>query len=61
MDQPVATTPPPAPVSPHPKFVLAPYQIIIQLDAWNIRERDDWGETAKLRRAGQEPERWHRV
>jgi hypothetical protein len=31
------------------------------MDAWNIRERDQWGQTGKLRRAGQEPERWHWV
>ena len=40
---------------------LEPYQMIIQLDAWNIRERDGWGRSAALRRAGQEPERWHWV
>jgi hypothetical protein len=40
---------------------LEPYQMIIQLDAWNIRERDDWGKSARLRRQGQEPERWHWV
>lgn len=43
------------------ELVLEPYQMIIQLDAWNIRERDAWGQTAKLRRAGGEPERWHWV
>src|SRR5882724_604851 len=34
--------------SPKPvqgELVLEPYQMIIQLDAWNIRERDDWGKT----------------
>lgn len=40
---------------------LEPYQMILQLDAWNIRERDDWGKSAARRRAGQEPERWHWV
>jgi hypothetical protein len=40
-----------------PELVLEPYQMIIQMDAWNIRERDQWGQTGKLRRAGQEPER----
>jgi hypothetical protein len=43
------------------ELVLEPYQMIIQIDAWNIRERDDWGRTQKLRQAGQEPERWHWV
>jgi hypothetical protein len=40
---------------------LGPFTLIIQIDAWNIRERDDWGETRALRRKGQEPERWHWV
>jgi len=35
--------------------------MIIQMDAWNIRERDGWGQSAALRRQGQEPERWHWV
>jgi hypothetical protein len=42
-----------------PELVLEPCQMIIQMDAWNIREGDQWGQTGKLRRAGQEPERWH--
>jgi hypothetical protein len=44
-----------------PEMVLEPYQIIIQMDAWNIRERDGRGQTGRLRQAGQEPERWHWV
>jgi hypothetical protein len=43
------------------ELTLEPYQLIIQLDAWNIRERDDWGKTGRLRRQGREPERWHWV
>ena len=43
------------------ELVLEPYQMIIQLDAWNIRERDQWGQSQSLRRNGQEPERWHWV
>lgn len=43
------------------EMVLEPYQMIIQMDAWNIRERDGWGQTQCLRQAGQEPERWHWV
>src|SRR5438552_6399427 len=35
--------------------------MIIQLDAWNIRERDNWGKSAVLRRAGKDLERWHWV
>jgi hypothetical protein len=44
-----------------PELVLEPYQMIIQLDAWNIRERDSWGKTQRMRQGGQEPERWHWV
>lgn len=40
---------------------LEPYQMILQIDAWNIRERDQWGESAAERRRGHEPERWHWV
>ncbi len=43
------------------ELTLEPYQMILQLDAWDIRERDGWGQTAALRRAGQEPDRWHWV
>jgi len=43
------------------ELTLEPYQMIIQLDAWNIRERDAWGRSGVLRRQGQEPERWHWV
>jgi hypothetical protein len=38
-----------------------PFTLIIELDAWNIRERDDWGRSTVLRRQGREPERWHWV
>jgi hypothetical protein len=52
-----------AAASPKPQLelTLEPYQMIIQIDAWNIRERDGWGQSAALRRQGQEPERWHWV
>jgi len=57
-----ATTPPaPAAKKKQLELPLEPYQMIIQMDAWNIRERDDWGRSAALRRSGQEPERWHWV
>jgi len=52
---------PAAPPSRQPEFVLEPYQLILQIDAWNIRERDHWGETAAQRKRGDEPERWHWV
>lgn len=38
-----------------------PYTLVIQIDAWNIRERDHWGETEKLLRRGEELSRWHWV
>lgn len=38
-----------------------PFTLVIEMDAWDIRERDDWGQTARLRRRGQEPKRWHWV
>jgi hypothetical protein len=38
-----------------------PFTLVIEIDAWNIRERDDWGQTEALRKAGQKPERWHWV
>lgn len=40
---------------------LEPYQMILELDAWNLRERDAWGRTDRLRRQGREPARWHGV
>jgi hypothetical protein len=40
---------------------LKPFTLILEIDAWNIRERDDWGRSRQLRRRGQEPERWHWV
>jgi hypothetical protein len=43
------------------KLALEPFTMVIELDAWNIRERDDWGQSEALRRAGQKPERWHWV
>jgi ssDNA-binding Zn-finger/Zn-ribbon topoisomerase 1 len=36
-----------------------PFTLVIELDAWNIRERDDWGQSDQKRAAGQEPQRWH--
>jgi hypothetical protein len=35
--------------------------LIIELDAWNIRERDGFGQTESLRARGAPPERWHWV
>jgi hypothetical protein len=51
------------PAAPNPQLELSlePYQMILPLDAWNIRERDGWGHSGALRQKGQEPERWHWV
>lgn len=50
-----------APPARQLELPLEPYQLILQIDAWNIRERDHWGQTAARRRQGAEPERWHWV
>ena len=34
---------------------------MLELDAWNIRERDHWGQTTAKRLAGDDLERWHWV
>jgi hypothetical protein len=39
----------------------APFTLVIQIDAWNIRERNHWGETQKRRRQNLELDRWHWV
>ena len=38
-----------------------PFTLVIEIDAWNIRERDNWGMSESLRKAGEEPGRWHWV
>jgi hypothetical protein len=43
------------------QLALKPFTLVIELDAWNIRERDDWGQSAQKRAAGEEPSRWHWV
>jgi len=35
--------------------------MVIEIDAWNIRERDNWGQTAALQKAGKDTGRWHWV
>ncbi len=37
------------------------FTLVIELDAWNIRERDEWGQSQRIREAGGEPQRWHWV
>jgi len=38
-----------------------PFTLVIQIDAWNVRERDHWGDTEERRRQNLEIERWHWV
>jgi hypothetical protein len=40
-----------------------PFTLVIELDAWNIRERNDeqWGQADELRKQGQKPDWWHWV
>lgn len=40
---------------------VQPFTLVIQIDAWDIRERDDWGQTKELRQQGKKIERWHWV
>ena len=35
--------------------------LVIEIDAWNIRERDNWGKTQALRKRGEDTGRWHWV
>ena len=41
------------------QLALEPFTLVIEIDAWNTRERDDWGQSRALRQQGQEPSRWH--
>lgn len=38
-----------------------PFTLVIQIDAWNIRERDHWGKTERMRKKGEDTGRWHWV
>lgn len=42
---------------------LEPFTLVLELDAWNISERtaEQWGQSAALRAAGTEPDRWRWV
>jgi hypothetical protein len=45
---------------------VEPFTLVIEIDAWNIRERDDWGQTEKvreeaLRQHKEVPSKWHWV
>jgi hypothetical protein len=49
--------------SEQPHGPKEPFTLVIELDAWSIRERDGeaWGQVEELRAQGQEPEWWHWV
>ena len=49
------------PAVPGPAPSPAPFTLILQLDAWHIRERDHWGETEQMRERNEELNRWHWV
>ena len=38
-----------------------PFTLVIQIDAWHIRERDHWGQTQAREKADEKIERWHWV
>ena len=38
-----------------------PFTLIIEIDAWHIRERDNWGKTKTMQECGDETKRWHWV
>lgn len=42
---------------------LEPFTLVIELDAWNIRERNEaeWGQAERIRQQGQQPQWWHWV
>ena len=47
--------------TPEARGEKQPETLIIEIDAWNIRERDDWGQSERLRKKGKDPKRWHWV
>ena len=57
----------PAWVAPAAKVTAAqdqfaqPFTLVLQIDAWNVRERDHWGQTQKRRRKNLKVDRWHWV
>lgn len=50
----------------HEGSSTGPFTLIIEIDAWNIRERDDWGQTEEAReqaklKGKETPSKWHWV
>jgi hypothetical protein len=63
-DADVALTGTPAGIAELARRAQAPkndFTLVIEIDAWNIRERDHWGQSEKLRKQGETPARWHWV
>ena len=60
IDAPVVA-PPPTKAALAVDQPLEPFTLVIQIDAWNIRERDHWGQTQAMRRRQEELKRWHWV
>lgn len=60
LDAPV-WVPPVAKVTAAQDRLAEPFTLVIQIDAWHVRERDYWGETQKRRRKNLEVDRWHWV
>jgi hypothetical protein len=56
-------TPPPSKIKAAARVEqpIEPFTLVIQIDAWNVRERDHWGQTEKLRRKDAKFDRWHWV
>ena len=52
-----------APTQPPENSIADPASVtmVIEIDAWNIRERNHWGETRKILKAGGDLKRWHRT
>jgi predicted membrane protein len=44
-----------------PQTTDSGYTMVIEIDAWNIRERDNWGLTKELLLKGEDTKRWHWV
>ena len=38
-----------------------PFVLVIEIDAWNIRERTHWGQAEEIRKKGEKPDHWHWV
>lgn len=39
----------------------SPFTLVIEIDAWNIRERDNWGRSKVMKKKGEDTGRWHWV